>query len=54
VVDMKEDPYVSILLSRPFRNIVGAKINVKCEKNSLNFGKEKVEFSATKLNNLFS
>jgi hypothetical protein len=50
VCDMKEDPYIPIILSRPFLITTGAKIDVKCEKNSLNFGKEKVEFSAIKIN----
>jgi hypothetical protein len=47
---MKEDPYIPIILGRPFLIIVDAKIDVKYEKNSLNFGKEKVEFSAIKIN----
>jgi hypothetical protein len=47
---MKKDLYIPIILGRPFLIIAGANIDVKCEKNSLNFGKEKVEFSATKIN----
>jgi hypothetical protein len=47
---MKEDPYIPIILSRPFLITTGAKINVKCGKFSPNFRKEKVEFSAIKIN----
>jgi hypothetical protein len=47
---MKEDPYIPIILGRPFLYTVGAKIDVKCEKKILNFEKEKVEFSAIKIN----
>jgi hypothetical protein len=36
VGDMKEDPYIPIILGRPFL-IVSAKIVVKCKKKSLNF-----------------
>jgi hypothetical protein len=55
ICDMKEDPYILIILGHPFLITAGAKIVVKCEKFSLNFGKEKVEFSAIKINdNIFS
>jgi hypothetical protein len=47
---MKEDPYIPIILGRPFLITAGAKNDVKCEKILLNFGKEKVEFSAIKIN----
>jgi hypothetical protein len=47
---MKEDPYILIILGRPFLIIIDVKIDVKYEKISLNFGKEKVEFSAIKIN----
>jgi Aspartyl protease len=50
ICDMKEDPYIPIILGHPFLITVGAKINVKCGKISLNFGKERVEFSAIKIN----
>jgi hypothetical protein len=50
VCDMKEDPYIPIILGRPFLITAGAKINVKCGKISPNFGKEKVKFSAIKIN----
>jgi hypothetical protein len=50
VCDMKEYPYIPIILGRPFLITAGAKIDVKCGKFSLNFGKEKVEFSAIKIN----
>jgi Aspartyl protease len=49
ICDMKEDPYIPIILGRPFLIITGAKIDVKCGKISLNFGNEKVEFSAIKI-----
>jgi hypothetical protein len=45
-----EVPNIPIILGRPFLITAGAKIDVKCEKNSLNFGKEKVKFSAIKIN----
>jgi hypothetical protein len=47
---MKEDPYISIILGRPFLITAGEKNNVKCEIFFLNFGKEKVEFSTIKIN----
>jgi hypothetical protein len=47
---MKEDPYIPIILGRPFIITAGVKIDVKCGKFSLNFGNEKVEFSAIKIN----
>jgi hypothetical protein len=50
VCDMKEDPYIPIILGCPFLITAGAKIDVKCEKISLNFGKDKVEFCAIKIN----
>jgi hypothetical protein len=50
VYDMKEDPYISIILGRPLLITAGAKIDVKCGKFFLNFGKEKVEFSVIKIN----
>jgi hypothetical protein len=50
VCDMKEDPYIPIIIGRLFLITAGAKIDVKCEKNSLNFGMEKVEFSVIKIN----
>jgi Aspartyl protease len=50
VYNMKEDPDIPIILGRPFLITTGAKIDVKYEKNSLNFGKEKVKFSAIKIN----
>jgi hypothetical protein len=49
ICDMKENPYIPIILGRPFLIITGAKIDVKCGKISLNFGNEKVEFSAIKI-----
>jgi hypothetical protein len=48
VCDMKEDPYIPIILGRPFLITAGANIDVKCEK--ISFGKEEVEFSAIKIN----
>jgi hypothetical protein len=50
ICDMKEDPYIPIILGCPFLITAGAKIDVKYEKISLNFGKEKLEFSAIKIN----
>jgi hypothetical protein len=50
VCDMKEDPYISIILGRPFLITVGTKINVNYGRISLNFVKQKVEFSAIKIN----
>jgi hypothetical protein len=50
ISDMKEDPYIPIILGRPFLITAGAKIDIKSGKFSLNFGKEKVEFSAIKIN----
>jgi hypothetical protein len=38
---MNEDPYIPIILGRPFLIIAGAKIDVKCGKNPLNCGKKK-------------
>jgi hypothetical protein len=50
VCDMKKDLYIIIILGRPFLITAGVKIDVKYGKNSLNFGKEKVKFSAIKIN----
>jgi hypothetical protein len=50
ICDMKDDPYIPIILGRPFLITAGAKIDVKCGKFSLNFGKEKVKFSVIKIN----
>jgi Aspartyl protease len=50
VCDMKEDPYITIIIGRPFLITAGAKIDVKYGKFSLNFEKEKVKFSAIKIN----
>jgi hypothetical protein len=47
---MKEDPYIPIILGRPFLITAGAKIDVNYGRISLNFGKEKVKFSAIKIN----
>jgi hypothetical protein len=50
ICDMKEDPYILIILGRPFLITAGVKIDVKYGKFSLKFGKEKVKFSAIKIN----
>jgi hypothetical protein len=42
ICDMKEYPYIQIILGRPFLITAGAKIDVKCGKISVFFGKEKV------------
>jgi hypothetical protein len=50
ICDTKEDPYIPIILGCPFLITAGAKMDIKCEKFSLNFGKENVEFSVIKIN----
>ncbi|XP_042472281.1 uncharacterized protein LOC122054934 [Zingiber officinale] len=44
ILDMEEDPKISIILGRPFLATAGAIINVKSHRLSLEIGKEKIEF----------
>ncbi|XP_042444073.1 uncharacterized protein LOC122029200 [Zingiber officinale] len=44
ILDMEEDPKIPIILGRPFLATVGAIINVKSHKLSLEIGKGKIGF----------
>ncbi|XP_042467271.1 uncharacterized protein LOC122050437 [Zingiber officinale] len=44
ILDMEEDPKISIILRRPFLAIAGVIIDVKSHRLSLEIGKEKIEF----------
>lgn len=48
VMDIKEDKEIPILLGRPFLSIVGAMVDVKREKMTVEVGDEKVEFILSK------
>ncbi|XP_042386585.1 uncharacterized protein LOC121978287 [Zingiber officinale] len=44
ILDMEEDPKISIILGRPFLATAGAIIDVKSHRISLEISKEKIEF----------
>jgi hypothetical protein len=48
VVEMEEDPQIPIILGRAFLRTVGALIDVKNGRLTLNVGDEKVEFNFSK------
>ncbi|XP_042396837.1 uncharacterized protein LOC121986983 [Zingiber officinale] len=48
VLEMDEDPYIPIILGRPFLATAGAVIDVKNHKLSLAVGSEKIEFDLSK------
>ncbi|XP_042423349.1 uncharacterized protein LOC122010956 [Zingiber officinale] len=54
IMDMKEDPKISIILGRPFLATAGALIDVKNHKLSLEMGKERIEFDLSNPSNCIS
>ncbi|XP_042465683.1 uncharacterized protein LOC122048149 [Zingiber officinale] len=54
ILDIEEDPKISIILGRPFFATAGALIDVKSYKLSLEIDKEKIEFDLSNSSNCVS